>query len=132
VQARLDIFERIERASRPPHCQKGAEYNRFVDVKEGLSKDVIKRNLGGREFFERLWRVAIPSESEFDVDAPPTIVFAGISRNLAREATSFLEHRPMNRTRMRASVRELCCFEELVSLVRSILAFAGAPMRQRV
>jgi hypothetical protein len=132
VQARLDIYERIEHASKSPHSTKGMEYNRFVDMKEGLSKDIIKANQGGREFFERLWRVAIPVESEFDVDAPPAIVFAGISRNLVKEATSFLEERPMNRGRMRASVRELCCFEELIALVRSILAFSAAPMRQRV
>jgi hypothetical protein len=132
VQARLDIYERIERASKPPHCLRGMEYNRFVDMKEGLSKHVVNANQGGREFFKRLWGVAVPGESEFDLDAPPAIVFAGISRNLLREAVNFLEARPMNRARMRASVKELCWYGELIALVRSILAFAAAPMRQRV
>jgi hypothetical protein len=131
VQSRLAIFGRIEHVSRAPHCSPGSEYNRFMDMKDGLRRSVILRQQSNAgNFFGRLWKAALPAETEFDLEGDEEI-FAGVSTNLLDETLRFLR-RPANRTRMRARVRDLVFYPELMCMVRTILAFAAAPSRQRV
>ena len=86
--------------------------------------------VGGAQFFRQLWQASAPSETEFDLEGPETI-FPGISTNLIRGTIAFLGT-PANRARMRARVKDLVFFSELLAIVELILAFSAAPPRQRV